>query len=121
MILKLLNITKSHYNVALEHITENKLIHTPTYFQALKITLHDTLFNKTIYDNKSKSHLVYEVVKMPTLGLRVANVIRIYVPKEYRGENIASSMLDKIKEKKVISSRGNYGEVGRLYVSRINL
>ncbi|MGD2065739.1 MAG: hypothetical protein PVI43_01035 [Candidatus Bathyarchaeota archaeon] len=113
-------ITKNHYNAALEHIEKNDINHTPTMFQALKVTIYDLIFNHTIYIPEYKSHLVYEVVKMPTLGLRSANVIRIYVPKPHRGKGITSKMLDRVaeKEKIVISGEGKYGEVGRLYLSR---
>ena len=119
---ELYNITKNHYDVALEHIELNPTIkHTPTIFQALRMTITDLLLNNTIYDNKTKSHLVYEVIKVPTLGLRTANVIRMYVPKQHRGCGIMSKMLDSIPEHTVLSARGDYGEVGRLCISRINI
>ena len=114
-------VTKNHYNAALEHIESSNIEHTPTIFQAFRITLYDLLFNKTIFLNEYKSHLVYEIVKNPALGIRVANVIRVYVPKEHRGKGVVSDMLDLIKEKTVISGKGKYGEVGRLCIARANI
>lgn len=116
-------ITKNHYDAAIEHIESNGLNHKPTMFQAFRVTLHDILFNKTIYLSEYKSHLVYEVIKMPTLGIRMANVIRVYVPKEHRGKGAVSKMLDVAhkKEDVIISGKGNYGEIGRLYVARTNI
>ena len=115
-------ITKNHYNAALEHIKANDIDHTPTMLQALRMTLYDLIFNKTIFIKEYNAHLVYEVLKVPTLGLRVANVIRIYVPKEHRGKGVASNMLDLIKEKTVISGKGKDDEeIARLYRVRDNI
>ena len=60
---------------------------------------------------------------MPTLGSRVGNVIRVYVPKEHRGKGAVSKMLDiaHTKEKVIISGKGKYGEVGRLHIARTYL
>lgn len=121
MIRKIYYITLNHYKSALEHIEKNHINHTPTIFEAFRVTIYDFLFNKTIFDKTTKSHLVYEIIKNPTLGIRVANVIRIYVPEHHRGKGIVSKMLDKIPEKIVISGEGKHGEVGRLFVSRINI
>lgn len=111
-------ITNNHLNAAKEHINKYAIEHTPTLLQALRMTIYDYCFNKVMFDERTGSHLVYEVIKVPTLGIRSANVIRMYVPKEFRGQGVVSSLLDKIPEKVVISSKGRYGEVGRLYVSR---
>ena len=116
-------ITLNHYNAAVEHIKENNIpYHKPTMFQAFRITLYDLLFNKTIYNKKYKAHLVYEVIKYPTMGMRMANIIRIYVPKEHRGNGVASKLINSINEKYVISGKGeDHEEVGRLYRVRTNI
>lgn len=116
-------ITKNHYNAAIEHIKNSSLDHTPTYFQAFRETIHDLIFHKTIYMPEFGSHLVYEVIKKPTLGARLGNVIKIYVPKEHRGKGVVSKMLDiaHTRESVIISSKGDYGEVGRLFIARTNL
>jgi len=119
--INIFKITKNHLTAAKEHIKRENISHTPTLFQALRITLFDLFHNKTIYHKETNSHLVYEIVKVPTLGIRVANVIKIFVPKEHRGQGVASLMLDEIKENTVISGKGKYGEVGRLYLSRTNI
>jgi GNAT superfamily N-acetyltransferase len=114
-------ITKNHYNAAIEHIENHNINHTPTLWQALRLTISDLILNKTIYIKKHKSHLVYEIVINPTLGIRVANIIRVYVPKEHRGKGIASLMIDKIPEKTIISGKGKeHEEIARLYRVRAN-
>ena len=116
-------VTKNHYDAALEHIHKNKIDHTPTLLQAFRMTAYDMLFNKIVYLPEYKSHLVYEVIRVPTLGARLGNVIRIYVPKEHRGRGAVSKMLDIAHQTEdvIISGKGKYGEVGRLQIARTNL
>ena len=121
LIKKICRITNNHYSAALEHKANHNIDHVPTKFQAFRMTIYDLLCNKTVYLEEYNSHLVYEIVKVPTLGLRTANVIRMYVPLYYRGTGITSVMLDMIPEDTVISGEGKHGEVGRLYVSRTNI
>ena len=122
--LDLMQISRNHLEAAKEHLSKSDLIHMPTIWQAIRTTLSDMIFNKTIYIKEYQAHLVYEVQKSHTLGLRIANVIRVYVPKEHRGKGIATIMYDKIKENIVIggaNDRDKYRYIGSLYVIRENL
>ena len=118
--ISLWQITKNHKTVALEHAKDYGIEHTPTIFQALRMTVYDTLFNKVVFLKEYNSHLVYEVNKVPTLGMEVSNIIRMYVPKEHRGKGVNSLMIEKVKGKIVIGTGevSKYEEIGRVYVIR---
>ncbi len=120
-----IQITLNHLEAAKEHIVKNDMLcGSPTFIQAARITLFDMVFNKTVYNEKYKAHLVYEVQKIPTLGIRLANVIRVYVPKEHRGKGVATLMYDEIKEKIVIggaNDSGKYESVGSIYIIRTSI
>ena len=95
-----IKIIKGHYLAAQEHIKTFSINHKVTYFQAAILTLKDIIRYKHI--QIGDSYLVYQPIHINTLGVKVATVIRVYVPKELRGMGIAHNLRDKIPEKVVI-------------------
>ena len=118
MISKLYHITVGHYNVAVEHCNNNNINHTPTMIQALLTTIHDTLFNSTVYCNESKSYVVYETINKRTLGIKAYLVVSMYTPPKYRGKGYISKLLDKVPTPTVVSIGEDCNEIGRLYTRR---
>ena len=62
----------------------------------MKSCIFDLVFNNVIIDYKTNSYIVYEDIKSPTTGLRVAYIIGIYVSKENRGRRVATKLKDLI-------------------------
>ena len=108
---KLLTLVKNHYTIAVEHKLAHSLDHNPTYFQALRLTLHDLLHYKNIVHKGG--HLVYEEVNIPTIGMTYSRIIRIYVPPHLRGTGVASEMKDMVKGIMVLE--GFTGDDGTKY------
>ncbi|RLC29537.1 MAG: hypothetical protein DRH37_07330 [Deltaproteobacteria bacterium] len=114
----IISVVKGHYLAGKEHCDNHNLPHKTTWLQAVLVTINDLFHYKTITLNGS--YVVYNVTDKKTIGIRVAEITSIYVPKSQRGKGIASVLLDLIPEKTVISDRGNYEEVGRLVLCRKN-
>ncbi len=131
--MNVIQIVINHYNAAVEH--QEKAMESilgydrefkTTMFQAIRLTVYDLLFNKTIYLKEYKSHLIYEVREIYTVGFRYAEMVRLYVPPEHRGKNIASKMLDMIPETFVIGHStlpemiDKYHDIGSIFLLRSN-
>lgn len=117
-------IIKGHNKAAKEHIETYKLEHKTTILQAIILTLKDILRYRHI--QIGDAYLVYQPIYINTLGIRVARVLRVYVPKELRGQGIASEMRDMIPEKAVLEEmsngkEANYRTVGVTCVVRSHL
>ena len=112
-----IKIVIGHHTVAKEHIENYGLTHKTTWMQAIRITVYDIIFNNTVYDKDTSSYIVYEINKVYTVGTEYALIVRMYVPKEHRGKKIISRLLDKIPYL-TISTKGDFGEVGKLYIAR---
>ncbi len=131
--MNIIQLVVNHYNAGVEH-QANAMESIPGYdrefkttmFQAIRLTAYDLLFNKTIYLKEYKSHLIYEVKNIHTVGFRYAEMVRLYVPPEHRGKNIASKMLDMIPETFVIGHStlpemiDKYHYIGSIFLLRSN-
>lgn len=126
MLVNYISIIEGHYKAAKEHVENYNLKHTPTIFQATILTIKDIIRYKHI--QIGKSYLVYDKFKINTLGITGCRIIRIYVPKEKRGNGIASKLKNKIKSDFVLEemtdaevTENKYTRVASTYVVRKNI
>lgn len=118
--MQIINFIKSKLEVAKEHIENYDINHTPTIMQAIHAALIDYILYNVIYDDETGAYLVYEVIRKPTLGIRVANITSIYVPKKHRFKGVASELINRIPENIVIGDTDaknskSYSHCGNIY------
>ena len=116
--MNILAVAKGHYLVAKEHIENHSIKHTVTWLQVFRVMVTDFIKHKTI--TIGRSYIIYNVINKPTLGIKVVDIVSIYVPKEDRGKGVASKLLDAVPYRPIIgdSSEAKYRSIGNTKVIR---
>lgn len=115
-----IKVIQGHYTAAVERMHEFN--HVPTIYQAILTTIIDIFTinrHHIVLDNGS--FIVYEVIKKPLYGMKIAQVHSVYVPKALRGSGYCSKLLDMIPSEVVLCDIGHEEDkIGSIYARKRN-